>query len=363
MAADINDKLCTNYNNDNPRTARVVASRVISDTDLQCDSLTGWSDATPVHFATTSLDDEGNIDTSKVTTWKGIVSGDTITQMVRTGGAVDTGNQINDVVKAIFTAANLDDIVSAMQVEHNPDGSMKKNYATDQTVDDLVGGRSFIVSETGIVAQTSGLVGSMSNITYYMSGIRYEKSGISNKTYTASVDTYVFIDKNGLVTYSETTIGGAAPTAPVDSILVAVVTTGASVISSISMRNHGAVGSSNVDFTTFGYISARKPLSLSLTTSNQTVETVDISSIPNGAKVEMIWSLVANATASSVGVRIENSINSDYANNVAIWTRTTILVTEFTKTIGVDSVVLRARTDSANPATAVTSFVSIKRVG
>lgn len=121
--------------------------------------------------------------------------------------------------------------------------------------------------------------------------------------------------------------------------------------------------SSKIDLTTLGYISVRKTLSLGLTTSNQAVETVDISSIPNGSKVEMIWSLVANATATSVGVRIENSINSDYANIVGIWTRTIVLVTEFTKTIGVDSVVLRARTDSANPATAVTSFVSIKRVG
>ena len=126
---------------------------------------------------------------------------------------------------------------------------------------------------------------------------------------------------------------------------------------------NGSLPASKLDFTTSGYISARKTLSLNLTTSNQTVETVDISSVPTGARVEMIWSIVANATAASVGVRIESSINSDYANNVAIWTRTTVLVTEFTKTVGVNSVILRARTDSANPATVVTSFVSIKRVG
>jgi hypothetical protein len=123
MAAD--DKFCKNYNGDNPRNARVVANRVKGDTTLQCDSLAGWSSETAVHFMTARADDSGNIDNVTITTWKGVVDGDSIVGLVRTGGAADNGNLINDFVKAGLTAASLDDLVSGLLVSLAQDGKLK----------------------------------------------------------------------------------------------------------------------------------------------------------------------------------------------------------------------------------------------
>ena len=93
---------------------------------------------------------------------------------------------------------------------------------------------NFVVSDTGVIAQVSGLNGSFSNITYYINGIRYSKTGIPNKTYTASKDTYVFIDTTGTITYTEVEVDATPPALPANSVLVAKVTTGASAITYIA---------------------------------------------------------------------------------------------------------------------------------
>lgn len=100
----------------------------------------------------------------------------------------------------------------------------------------LATGDSFVIPNTGIVAVSSGLTCTISDITYYISGIRYTKTGIPNKTFTASKDTYCFIDTAGTITYTEVANGADAPTLPSNSILFAWVEAGASSISAIHLR-------------------------------------------------------------------------------------------------------------------------------
>ena len=107
------------------------------------------------------------------------------------------------------------------------------------------------------MAISSGLVGTFSDITYYINGFRYQKTGIPNKTYTASKDTYVFIDTNGVVTYSEVANGATAPSTPASSILVAVVVTSAGAITSVSIKNRGAIKGEDIDYSTMQSFSSR----------------------------------------------------------------------------------------------------------
>lgn len=97
----------------------------------------------------------------------------------------------------------------------------------------LATGDSFVLPSTGVVAVSSGLTCTISDITYYISGIRYTKTGIPNKTFTASKDTYCFIDTAGTITYTEVANNAASPVAPANSILFAVVVTNASAVVNI----------------------------------------------------------------------------------------------------------------------------------
>jgi len=58
----------------------------------------------------------------------------------------------------------------------------------------------------------------------------------TSKTYTATKDTWVYIDKNGAFQYTEVAVGGARPTTPSDSLLLATVTTDGTEITVVTDR-------------------------------------------------------------------------------------------------------------------------------
>lgn len=60
-------------------------------------------------------------------------------------------------------------------------------------------------------------------------------------TYTASKDTYVFLTIDGGFKFRETSVGGAAPTAPTNSLLVFVTTTDATTITAVATKNRSSV--------------------------------------------------------------------------------------------------------------------------
>lgn len=147
----------------------------------------------------------------------------------------------------------------------------------------------FVVPGSGIITLTTGFTGSMTNIQYYINGIRFVKNGIANKVFTASRDTYVFIDINGTITYTEVANGAAAPATPANSVLVAVVVTNASTITLITNYNRGGVDSENIDGFSFFYEYWTNPSTVSAPGEFNwtTVKTFDVSSLPDGAVFEV----------------------------------------------------------------------------
>lgn len=145
-------------------------------------------------------------------------------------------------IRGNITAQDIRELRENMQAVEN---SSVVGFADEAFVD-------FVVAGTGILAQTTLLTGSFSNIICYINGLRVVKTSIPNKVYTASKDTYVFINNLGVVTYTEVANNATAPATPANSLFVAIVITSATVITSVALRSRGPVAADNIDFTTFG---------------------------------------------------------------------------------------------------------------
>ncbi|MBR0403090.1 hypothetical protein IJI55_00860 [Candidatus Saccharibacteria bacterium] len=108
-----------------PATSTVSATRNTGEQVLSCQDLTGWATDTPVHFTTYRLGQDGSINTTTQTDWKGIVVGNTITQLTRIAGAADSGHAIGDIVELNPTIGWLSDLVTGLLAIHNQDGTLK----------------------------------------------------------------------------------------------------------------------------------------------------------------------------------------------------------------------------------------------
>ncbi len=86
-------------------------------------------------------------------------------------------------------------------------------------------------------AATSGLAAGMSAGLAYITGKRLTPTAIATNTFTASKDTYVYLDSTGTVQYNPQTNGAAEPTIPTNYITLAkVVTNGSAVTSVVDLR-------------------------------------------------------------------------------------------------------------------------------
>ena len=90
---------------------------------------------------------------------------------------------------------------------------------------------------TGMLPVTSAnLTSNISAGTSYVNGFRVV-TGTTSKTYTASKDTYVYIDQNGTFQYEEVALGAEQPTDPANSLILAkVVTDGTAITGVTDMR-------------------------------------------------------------------------------------------------------------------------------
>jgi hypothetical protein len=87
---------------------------------------------------------------------------------------------------------------------------------------------------TGMLPATAtGLTSNISAGTSYVNGYRIVTAATS-KTYTASKDTWVYIDQNGAFQYVEVATGGAQPTTPSNSLLLAMARTDGSDITAVT---------------------------------------------------------------------------------------------------------------------------------
>lgn len=141
MSATISDHFnkASDMSGTYPTVATVSATRSAGATTLSCDDLGGWATDTPVHFSTFQVNTDGSIDTTTQTDWKGIVSGNSITDLVRLAGAADSGNASGDRVELNPTIGWLDDLVKGILVSHLQDGTLKDGIvSTAKLADDAV---------------------------------------------------------------------------------------------------------------------------------------------------------------------------------------------------------------------------------
>lgn len=136
MSANITDYFnkASNMNGSYPAVATVTAARSTGGSTLSCDDLSSWATDTPVHFSTFKVNTDGSIDTTTQTDWKGIVNGNTITDMTRLAGAADSGNASGDRVELNPTIGWLDDLVTGLLVAHKQNGALKDNAVTESSI-------------------------------------------------------------------------------------------------------------------------------------------------------------------------------------------------------------------------------------
>jgi hypothetical protein len=82
-------------------------------------------------------------------------------------------------------------------------------------------------------ATSASLTSDISAGVSYVNGYRIDLAATSH-TYTASKDTYVYINEGGYYLYSEVANGAAAPSTPANSLLLAVAITNGTAISSVT---------------------------------------------------------------------------------------------------------------------------------
>ncbi len=117
-----------------PSIAAVTTAREGGGSVLTCDDLAGWSTDTAVHFSTYRLMSDGSVDTSTQSDWKGVVSGNTITQMTWLAGSNDSGHLIGDKVELNPTVGWLDDLVTGILKSHAQDGSLRDNIIQNKNI-------------------------------------------------------------------------------------------------------------------------------------------------------------------------------------------------------------------------------------
>jgi len=132
-------------------------------------------------------------------------------------GQLDDAN-INTISGSKISAGTLP--ASAADTNSNPE------TRESETVGDIVA--------SGLIwSATSGLTGSMTAGVAYVNGKRLAVSAVASYVFTATRDTYVYVDSNGVIQYNPLTVGTAQPTTPAGNILLAKVVTSASAITSV----------------------------------------------------------------------------------------------------------------------------------
>lgn len=136
MSANITDYFnkASNMSGAYPPVATVTAARSAGGSTLTCDDLAGWATDTPVHFSTFQVTASGDIDYTTQTDWKGIVVGNTVTEMTRLAGAADSGNASGDKAELNPTIGWLNDLVTGLLVAHKQNGGLKDNAVTEDSI-------------------------------------------------------------------------------------------------------------------------------------------------------------------------------------------------------------------------------------
>lgn len=157
----------------------------------------------------------------------------TITYTVLSGDQGLSYTHMNDSFETVY-----DEVNGGLDSDNIEDDSLDESTMADEInprirTDEIIGS----YTDSGMLPATStDLTSNISAGTSYVNGFRIVTAATS-KTYTASKDTWVYIDQNGAFQYSEVATGAAQPTTPSNSLLLAqVVCDGDNITSVVDKR-------------------------------------------------------------------------------------------------------------------------------
>lgn len=116
------------------------------------------------------------------------------------------------------------------------------NFANESTVDYVASGCVWsgdAYASTRFASMTAGVV--------YINGARVSVSAVTSRQFTASRDTYVDVDSNGTITYSEVTNNNTSPALAANNIRIAIICTGATTIANKYSINQGVIANTTSD--------------------------------------------------------------------------------------------------------------------
>lgn len=149
MSANIADLITRASQTSRPTPTSLTSTRNIGDGTISVNTTSGWATDTAVHFIIYRKDVTGKKVNGSQTDWKGVVSGGSTLIDLELEAGTDNGDAIGAIVEAAPTAAWVDDLVTALLISINQDGSLK-----GAAVEAALGGTSFVPS--GVVIPFAG---------------------------------------------------------------------------------------------------------------------------------------------------------------------------------------------------------------
>lgn len=116
------------------------------------------------------------------------------------------------------------------------------SFTNDTTVDYVASGCVWTgdsYASTRYASMTAGVV--------YINGQKVSVSAVTSKQFTASKDTYVDVDSNGVITYSEVANNTTSPALASNNIRIAIISTTATNITNKYSINQGIVAATTTD--------------------------------------------------------------------------------------------------------------------
>lgn len=113
-----------------PAKAVVSKAREVGGNTLEFESLEGWTTDTAVHFSVYDPEDKDNTQVD----YKGIVEGNTVTNLTRIMGNEDIGNKVGNIAVLNPTFGWLDDIYLGLSKTHNQSGELKENVVQEKNI-------------------------------------------------------------------------------------------------------------------------------------------------------------------------------------------------------------------------------------
>lgn len=145
-------------------------------------------------------------------------------------------NAINGQIQGSATTGSstniLADSVGELDMGNEVNPRVRDSEILGITVDSTTASNAYVAS--GLLPATdASLTSNISAGTTYINGYRVVKTATAH-TYTASKDTYVDVSQTGTFTYSEVSVGAAAPSVAANSARLAKVTTSGTAITTVT---------------------------------------------------------------------------------------------------------------------------------